>query len=72
MMSGMPNIPMKTAKPVHPIKADALKPVVDKYKEEGKPFNGHGVSGFSDELRYWLAAGNINPWPVWPNGDVSG
>ncbi len=26
-------------KPVHPIKADALKPVVDKYKAEGKPFN---------------------------------
>ncbi|PVV26818.1 MAG: nickel ABC transporter substrate-binding protein, partial [gamma proteobacterium symbiont of Ctena orbiculata] len=25
-------------KPAHPIKADALKPVVDKYKQEGKPF----------------------------------
>ena len=25
-------------KPVHPIKADSLKPVVDKFKDEGKPF----------------------------------
>ena len=31
-------IPMKDGKPVHPIKADYLKPVVDKYKKEGKPF----------------------------------
>ena len=29
----------ENGKPVHPIKADALKPVVDKYKAEGKPFN---------------------------------
>ena len=26
-------------RPVHPIKADSLKPVVKKYKEHGKPFN---------------------------------
>ena len=34
-----PNIPHEDGKPVHPIKADALKPVVEKYKSEGKPFN---------------------------------
>ena len=51
-------------KPVHPIKADALKPVVDKYREEGKPFNMgmvFPVSTHNYELRYWLAAGNIHP-----------
>ena len=32
------NIPHKDGKPVHPIKADALKPVVDKFADEGKPF----------------------------------
>jgi len=35
-----PNIPkMADGRPVHPIKADALKPVVDKYIDDGKPFN---------------------------------
>ncbi len=34
-----PQIPVKDGKPVHPIKADTLKPVVEKYKSEGKPFN---------------------------------
>ena len=34
-----PNIPLQDdGKPVHPIKADYLKPVVESYKEEGKPF----------------------------------
>lgn len=33
-----PNVPMKDGKPVHPIKADALKPVVQKFKSEGKKF----------------------------------
>lgn len=70
------NIPMKDGKPVHPIKADALKPVVDKYKEEGKPFNlgmVFPVSTHNYELRYWLAAGNINPGYYAPaKGDVSG
>lgn len=46
-------------KPIHPIKADALKPIVDKYKDEGKPFNMgmvFPVSTHNYELRYWLAA----------------
>jgi nitrate/nitrite transport system substrate-binding protein len=70
------NIPMKDGKPVHPIKADALKPVVDKYKEEGKPFNlgmVFPVSTHNYELRYWLAAGSIHPGYYAPaKGDVSG
>ncbi|MDK1492003.1 CmpA/NrtA family ABC transporter substrate-binding protein [Sinorhizobium sp. 7-81] len=51
-------------KPVHPIKADALKPVVDAFKAEGKPFNlgmVFPVSTHNYELRYWLAAGGIHP-----------
>ncbi|WP_018277595.1 CmpA/NrtA family ABC transporter substrate-binding protein [Teredinibacter turnerae] len=58
------NIPMKNGKPVHPISASALKPVVDKYKSEGKAFNMgmvFPVSTHNYELRYWLAAGGINP-----------
>jgi len=51
-------------KPVHPIKADYLKPVVEKYRAEGKPFNMgmvFPVSTHNYELRYWLAAGGIHP-----------
>ncbi len=58
------HVPHENGKPVHPIKADALKPVVDKYKAEGKPFNMgmvFPVSTHNYELRYWLAAGGINP-----------
>lgn len=70
------NIPMQNGKPVHPIKADALKPVVDKYKAEGKAFNMgmvFPVSTHNYELRYWLAAGGINPGYYDPaKGDTSG
>ena len=51
-------------KPVHPIKADVLKKVVDKYKSEGKKFPMGMVFPLSThnyELRYWLAAGGIKP-----------
>lgn len=51
-------------KPVHPIKADALKPVVNSYKNEGKPFKMgmvFPVSTHNYEIRYWLAAAGINP-----------
>ncbi|ASY65584.1 Nitrate ABC transporter, nitrate-binding protein (plasmid) [Sinorhizobium sojae CCBAU 05684] len=51
-------------KPVHPIKADALKPVVDQFKAQGKPFNlgmVFPVSTHNYELRYWLASGDIHP-----------
>lgn len=69
-------IPMKDGKPVHPIKADYLKPVVDKYKKEGKPFKMgmvFPVSTHNYELRYWLAAGGINPGYYAPQkGNISG
>ncbi|MGE3150446.1 MAG: CmpA/NrtA family ABC transporter substrate-binding protein, partial [Pseudorhodoplanes sp.] len=51
-------------KPVHPIRADALKKVVDKYRAAGKSFNMgmvFPVSTHNYELRYWLASGGINP-----------
>ncbi|MDN3638344.1 CmpA/NrtA family ABC transporter substrate-binding protein [Simiduia curdlanivorans] len=70
------NIPHENGKPVHPIKADALKPVVEKYKAEGKPFNMgmvFPVSTHNYELRYWLAAGGINPGYYAPaKNDTSG
>ena len=69
-----PNVPMEDGKPVHPIKADALKPVVDKFKAEGKPFNMgmvFPVSTHNYELRYWLASGGIHPGFYSPT-DVSG
>ncbi|WP_226705071.1 CmpA/NrtA family ABC transporter substrate-binding protein [Microbulbifer elongatus] len=72
-----PNIPkMADGRPVHPIKADALKPVVEKYKADGKPFNMgmvFPVSTHNYELRYWLAAGGIHPGYYAPHkGDISG
>ncbi len=69
------NIPMDSeGKPVHPISASALKPVVDSYIDEGKPFNMgmvFPVSTHNYELRYWLAAGDIHPG-YYSASDVSG
>ncbi|GAB3380240.1 ABC transporter substrate-binding protein [Spongiibacter taiwanensis] len=72
-----PGIPKQAdGKPVHPIKADYLKPVVEKYKAQGKPFNMgmvFPVSTHNYELRYWLAAGGIHPGYYAPlKGDISG
>jgi len=72
-----PNIPkMADGRPAHPIKADALKPVVEKYKDAGKPFNMgmvFPVSTHNYELRYWLAAGGLHPGYYAPHkGDTSG
>jgi nitrate/nitrite transport system substrate-binding protein len=61
-------------KPVHPIKADSLKPVVDEYRAEGRPFNMamvFPVSTHNYELRYWLAAGGIHPG-FYSSTDISG
>ncbi len=58
------NVPLAGGKPVHPIKADALKPVVEQYRAAGKKFNMGMVfptSTHNYELRYWLAAGGIHP-----------
>ncbi|MAQ36531.1 MULTISPECIES: CmpA/NrtA family ABC transporter substrate-binding protein [Thioclava] len=69
------NIPVgDDGKPVHPISASALKPVVEKYRAEGKPFNMgmvFPVSTHNYELRYWLAAGGLEPGYYSPD-DVSG
>ncbi len=63
-------------KPVHPISASALKPVVAKYKAAGKPFKMgmvFPVSTHNYELRYWLAAGGLNPGYYAPEkGDTDG
>ncbi|MCB1791916.1 MAG: ABC transporter substrate-binding protein [Gammaproteobacteria bacterium] len=72
-----PHVPKQAdGKPQHPIKADYLKPVVDKYKAEGKPFKMgmvFPVSTHNYELRYWLAAGGIHPGYYAPlKGDITG
>ncbi len=64
----------KDGKPIHPIGAKYLKPIVDKYKVEGKPFNMgmvFPVSTHNYELRYWLAAGGIHPG-FYSKTDISG
>lgn len=72
---------MKPALPVgddglieHPISASYLKPVIDSYNAQGKPFNMgmvFPVSTHNYELRYWLAAGGIEPGYYSPE-NVSG
>jgi nitrate/nitrite transport system substrate-binding protein len=69
-------IPREGGLPVHPIKADYLKPVVESYRDRGEPFNMgmvFPVSTHNYELRYWLAAGGIHPGYYAPHrGDTSG
>jgi nitrate/nitrite transport system substrate-binding protein len=71
-----PHIPHADGKPVHPIKADYLKPVIKHFAEAGKPFSMgmvFPVSTHNYELRYWLAAGGIHPGYYAPHkGDTSG
>jgi nitrate/nitrite transport system substrate-binding protein len=71
-----PLIPEEGGKPKHPISAKYLKPVVEEYKEEGKPFKMgmvFPVSTHNYELRYWLAAGDLHPGYYAPQrGDTSG
>ncbi|GLT11492.1 nitrate ABC transporter substrate-binding protein [Sulfitobacter porphyrae] len=70
-----PNIPTNSdGLPQHPISAQALAPVVERYKADGKPFNMgmvFPVSTHNYELRYWLAAGGLNPGLYSPD-DTSG
>ncbi|REH38982.1 nitrate/nitrite transport system substrate-binding protein [Paraperlucidibaca baekdonensis] len=57
-------VPMSAGKPVHPIAATTLKPVVERALKQGKPLKFgmvFPVSTHNYELRYWLAAGGINP-----------
>lgn len=70
------HVPHEDGKPVHPIKADYLKPVVESYADDGKPFKMgmvFPVSTHNYELRYWLAAGGIHPGYYAPHkGDTAG
>ncbi|OIP09173.1 MAG: nickel ABC transporter substrate-binding protein [Betaproteobacteria bacterium CG2_30_68_42] len=69
-----PHLPMKDGKPVHPIKADVLKKVVDAMKKDGKPFKMGMVFPLSThnyELRYWLASGGIHPG-LYTASDING
>jgi nitrate/nitrite transport system substrate-binding protein len=67
---------MADGRPQHPIKADYLKPVVEEFKAEGRPFKMgmvFPVSTHNYELRYWLAAGGIHPGYYAPHkGDIAG
>lgn len=68
------HLPMEGGKPVHPIRADALKKVIDRFKAQGKQFRMGMVFPLSThnyELRYWLAAGGIHPG-FYSAGDVTG
>ena len=60
-----PNIPKdENGKPIHPISAESLKPVISDYKNNGKAFKMgmvFPVSTHNYEIRYWLAAAGIHP-----------
>ncbi|PVY77329.1 nitrate/nitrite transport system substrate-binding protein [Tamilnaduibacter salinus] len=62
--------------PQHPISADTLKPVVEAARDDGERFRMgmvFPVSTHNYELRYWLAAGGLNPGYYAPHkGDTSG
>lgn len=58
------NPALKGDKVSRPIKADALKPIVQQFKADGTPLKlgmVFPVSTHNYYLRYWLAAGGINP-----------
>jgi len=61
-------------KVTHPVSAAVLKPVVAASNQDGKPFKMgmvFPVSGHNYVLRYWLAAGGLNPGFYLP-GDTAG
>ncbi|MXO88092.1 nitrate ABC transporter substrate-binding protein [Altererythrobacter aestuarii] len=68
------DLPEENGRPIHPISASYLRPVVDAFEAEGKTFNMgmvFPVSTHNYELRYWLAAGGLNPG-FYTDGDVAG
>lgn len=72
MKPGLPIGP--DGRPEHPIKADYLKPVIEKFRVQGRPFKMGMVSPVSThnyELRYWLAAAGLHPGYYSPH-DISG
>ena len=65
---------LDTPTPEHPITADALKPIAEKYISEGKKLQMgmvFPVSTHNYEIRYWLAAAGINPG-MYTSADVGG
>jgi nitrate/nitrite transport system substrate-binding protein len=61
-------------RPQRPVKADALKPVIEQFRAGGKPFRMgvvFPVSTHNYELRYWLAAGGVHPG-FYSSSDVTG
>ena len=60
-----PNVPHGTdGWPMRPVKAETLRPVIERMRAEGRPFRMgmvFPVSTHNYELRYWLAAGGIHP-----------
>jgi nitrate/nitrite transport system substrate-binding protein len=70
------NVPTENGKPIHPIKADYLKSIIEKQRSAGNPFRMgmvFPVSTHNYELRYWLAAGGIHPGFYAPHqGDIAG
>jgi len=68
------SIPQEYGKPVHPIPSQALKPVLNFYKQANKPFTFGIVGAYSThnyQLRYWLAAGGIHPG-FYSNNNIQG
>lgn len=68
------NVPHENGKPIHPISAEALVPVIDTYKDKGKSFNMgmvFPVSTHNYEIRYWLAAAGISPG-FYTESDITG
>lgn len=58
------SVPMEEGKPKHPISASALEPVLEGYREQGRPLTlamTFPVGTHNYLLRYWLAAGGIDP-----------
>ncbi len=69
---GLPK--MADGRPQHPISAAHLRAVVEQFEAQGRPFNMgmvFPVSTHNYELRYWLAAGGLNPG-FYTDGDVAG
>ena len=69
-----PLLPTENGVIRHPVKADALKTVVERWKSQGKAFKMgmvFPVSTHNYELRYWLAAGGLHPGFYSPS-DISG
>jgi nitrate/nitrite transport system substrate-binding protein len=68
------SLPMANGKPVHPIKAEYLRPVIEAFRARNRSFKMgmvFPVSTHNYELRYWLASGGIHPG-LYSETDISG